>query len=251
MQLNPFDHYLPGLSLDSVIFGFHQNTLKVLLLKLKKMNLWSLPGGFVEKQENVNDAAVRVLRERTGLDRIFLHQFEIFGNHDRIPSSHIDNLIDQGLFESGSEMDHWFRQRFVTIGYYALVEYSQVSSPTPDMATEKCEWFPIHELPELMVDHGNIINSAYEELKRNLNYQPIGMNLLPKKFTMPELQSLYETILGYQLDRRNFQRKILAYDILTRTGEQRKGGSHKAPWLYEFDANNYQRALEDGLKNAW
>ena len=105
--------------------------------------------------------------------------------------------------------------------------------------------------PTLMVDHTHIVQQAYEKLKHNLNHQPIGLNLLPKRFTMPELQSLYETILGYELDRRNFQRKILSYDILIRTNEQRRGGSHKAPWLYEFDENNYQKALEDGLKSNW
>ena len=246
-----FDQYLPGISLDSVIFGFHQNTLKVLLLKIKNMQLWSLPGGFVQKNENVNDAAVRVLLERTGLDDIFLHQFEVFGNVDRIQQSHVDMLIDQGFFDAGSESETWFRQRFVTIGYYALVEYSKVKSPQPDAVSESCDWFDIHDLPTLMVDHTHIVQQAYEKLKHNLNHQPIGLNLLPKRFTMPELQSLYETILGYELDRRNFQRKILSYDILIRTNEQRRGGSHKAPWLYEFDENNYQKALEDGLKSNW
>lgn len=246
-----FDQYLPGISLDSVIFGFHQNTLKVLLLKIKNMQLWSLPGGFVQKNENVNDAAVRVLLERTGLDDIFLHQFEVFGNVDRIQQSHVDMLIDQGFFDAGSESETWFRQRFVTIGYYALVEYSKVKSPQPDPVSESCDWFDIHDLPTLMVDHTHIVQQAYEKLKHNLNHQPIGLNLLPKRFTMPELQSLYETILGYELDRRNFQRKILSYDILIRTNEQRRGGSHKAPWLYEFDENNYQKALEDGLKSNW
>ena len=243
------DRYHPGLSVDCVIFGFHQNELKVLLLKFKNIEKYMLPGGFVEKEEDVNQAATHVLRERTGLENIFLTQFHLFGNHDRISADHAaqlvrDRIIDASLFE-------WFNQRFVSIGYYALVEYSKVAKPKPDFISDRCEWYSFKNLPELIIDHRKILMKAYETLKVHLRYQPIGLNLLPKRFTMPELQSLYETVLDKKLDRRNFQRKMLAYDILIRTPEVRSGGAPQATYLYEFDEKKYERALQDGLTPGW
>ena len=243
------DKYQPGLSVDCVILGFHQNELKALLLKMKNMDKWSLPGGFVEKDEDVDKAAVRVLQERTGLKNIFLRQFHLFGEVDRGDRGHVDGLLQKGVI--GKDLYGWFKQRFVTVGYYALVEYSQVEAPQPDYFSESCEWCAINGLPDLMLDHAGILEKAHEVLKRQLNYQPIGLNLLPKRFTMPELQALYETLLGKALDRRNFQRKMLGYGILIRTGERRTGGAHKSPWLYEFDEEKYRRGLAEGLNAGW
>lgn len=243
------DKFHPGLSVDCVILGFHQNELKALLLKMKNMDKWALPGGFVEKEEDVDKAAVRVLRERTGLKDIFLQQFYLFGDACRGEEGHVDGLVQKGVIEK--ELAGWFRQRFVTVGYYALVEYSQVEAPQPDYLSESCEWRPISALPELMLDHARILEKAHGTLKRQLNYQPIGLNLLPRRFTMPELQALYETLLGQKLDRRNFQRKMTGYGILIRTGERRTGGAHKSPWLYEFDEEKYRQGLAGGLSAGW
>lgn len=249
MSDSPFDLYQPCISIDSVIFGFHDNSLSILLLKLKNVDVWTLPGGFVKKDENLDAAASRVLRERTGLNSIFLHQFKAFGNTERVPDGHANWVVDNKILSP--EWLDWIKMRFVTIGYYALVEYSKVEKPKPDHSSESCSWFPITELPNLMIDHLDILTHAYEELKRNLNQQPIGLNLLPDKFTMPELRTLYETILGKPLDRRNFQRKMLNFDILIKTNERRKGGSHKAPILYRFDHEKYERALQSGLNSSW
>ena len=241
--------FLQGLSIDCVIFGFHANELKILLLKLKNMEKWALPGGFVGKDEDVDQAVSRVLRERTGLEGIFLQQFHFFGEADRSNHEHAAKIVAKDVIPK--ELFDWFNQRFITLGHYALVEYSKVKDPSPDYTSEVCEWRPISNLPELMLDHHKIFSKAHETLKRHLNYEPIGMNLLPKQFTMPELQALYETLLGRKLDRRNFQRKMLSYDIFIQTGKRRTGGAHKAPWLYEFDEEKYQQALLDGLKTGW
>jgi 8-oxo-dGTP diphosphatase len=249
MSDSPFEHYQPGLSIDSVIFGFHQNTLKVLLMKLKNLDDWSLPGGFVNKDENLDDAAVRILNERTGLDKIFLHQFKAFGKVDRAPNDHAKQFLKHNKLDGNWEV--WFNSRFITIGYYALVDFNKVRAPQPDFTSDSCQWHPLENLPSMMIDHRDIIVTAYEELKKNLSHQPVGVNLLPRRFTMPELQSLYETILGKKLDRRNFQRKMLSFDILIKTSERRTGGSHKAPVLYQFDKNKYEEALSHGLRGSW
>jgi ADP-ribose pyrophosphatase YjhB (NUDIX family) len=240
--------YLPSLSLDCVIFGFHENQLKVLLLKIKNLQLWALPGGFVFKDEDVDEAAKRVLQERTGLTEIFLQQFNVFGDPRRTDT----NLHKQLLKRDGVKVknDHWLFRRFVTIGYYALVEYSYVN-PQPDVFSDECKWCDVDDLPQLMMDHGEILIKALETLRSHLNYHPVGYNLLPEKFTMPQLQKLYETILDKNLDRRNFQRKILSYGILKRLKEVKQGVAHKAPYLYSFDLKKYTKALKESLQGGW
>ncbi|TMI87800.1 MAG: NUDIX hydrolase [Bacteroidetes bacterium] len=240
--------YLPSLSLDCVIFGFHENQLKVLLLKVKNARQWALPGGFILKNEDVGKAAERVLRERTGLSEIFLQQFNVFGKPRRSDANFHRQLLQKDGVEINN--DHWLFQRFVTIGYYALVEYSYVN-PRPDNFSDECTWRDINDLPELMMDHSQILNKALETLRAHINYHPIGYNLLPEKFTMPQLQRLYETILNKKLDRRNFQRKILSYGILKRLKEVQRGVAHKAPYLYSFDLRKYHKALKEGLQGGW
>jgi ADP-ribose pyrophosphatase YjhB (NUDIX family) len=188
------------------------------------------------------------LKERTGLSQIFLHQFNVFGQPARADS----NFHRQHLKKNGIELkrDHWLLRRFVTIGYYALVEYSHVN-PTPDNFSEFCTWRDVNDLPELMMDHRQILDEALQTLRQHLNAHPVGYNLLPVKFTMPQLQKLYETILNKKLDRRNFQRKILSYGILKRLKEVKKGVAHKAPYLYSFDVRTYEKALNDGLQGGW
>lgn len=239
----------PGLSVDCVIFGFHENELKVILLKMKNLDSWALPGGFVRHNKDVDEEANNILTARTGLNNIFLHQFHLFGNLARNKENHAQNLTKLGVIPP--EDQKWFEQRFITVGYYALVDYTNVKTLQPDEISEKCEWVSLQSLPELILDHAEIIEEAHLRLKKELNYQPIGMNLLPEKFTMPELQALYETLLGKQLDRRNFRRKMLSYDILIQTDERRKGGAHKAPLLYKFDQEKYLQAIENGLKSDW
>lgn len=240
--------FLPSLSVDCVIFGFHENQLKVLLLKHRYLDMWSLPGGFIGKDESTDAAAYRVLKERTGLKEIFLQQFHVFGEPDRSQKEfHLRDLKKDGI---DVNEDIWILQRFVTIGYYALVEFSKVS-PSSDVLYEKCTWWDIHNIPALILDHREILDKALATLRMHLNYHPIGYNLLPEKFTMPEFQKLYETILDKKLDRRNFQRKMLGFQILLRLKETKKGVAHKAPYLYSFNLKNYNDALNSGLSVGW
>lgn len=231
--------YLPHISIDCVVFGFYEATLKVLVVKIKEEKLWALPGGYVLKTENLNEAATRILHERTGADNIYLQQFRVFSDLNR----------SEGFFE---EFDNtiWHKQRFLSIGFYALVDFSKVNL-VMDVFSDACEWKSIDDLPELMMDHRNIFDKALITLRKQLNYKPIGLNLLPEKFTLPELQKLYEIILGKKLNRGNFYRKMLRYDILIKLDEIRKGGAHKAPDLYQFDTLKYQSALNEGFNEGW
>ncbi|HET6559144.1 MAG TPA: NUDIX domain-containing protein [Prolixibacteraceae bacterium] len=247
-DINSNQSFLRHVSLDCVMFGFHENQLKVLLLRMKKSGQWALPGGFVQEDESLEVAASRVLRQRTGLDKIFLRQFNVFSDPQRSKvNPAIADLVDSGM----SFPDRgWFNQRFISVGFYALVEFSLVQ-PQPDPLSDICEWINLEEIGTLMMDHNLIVSSALETLRLQLSFQPIGYTLLPEKFTMSELRRLYETILGKELDRRNFQRKMLTYNILTRLDEVRQGAAHKAPVLYRFHVENYQKALAEGLNGRW
>ena len=242
--------FLPGISIDCVIFGFHENTLKLLLLDSAKSNKWTLPGGFVLKSEDINDAAYRVLLERTGLNDIYLKQFDVFGQPNRTDASVHKTTFEQ--YGSKIPKDHWMIQRFVSVGYFALIDYTNFSIQN-DPINSVYDWKGIEQVKHLPIehDHGAIIQKALESLRTQLAYLPIGKNLLPKKFTMPELQKLYETILNKPLDRRNFQRKMLGFGILNKLNETRKGGAHKSPFLYTFNDKKYQKALKEGLYGSW
>jgi len=230
--LNDGDALFKSVSIDCVIFGFHNNQLKVLLLALKSTDFLALPGGFVFQEESIDQAARRILQERTGLTDIFLEQFSTFGQSDRGNQQvHKDILLANGIH---LEDNHWILQRFISIGYYALVDFSKVI-PTAGAFAEACTWYDIHLLPTLILDHRQIIQKALEHLRLMLDHKLIGFNLLPDTFTMVELQSLYETILDKKLLRANFQRKILSLEILERVDKKWTGGAHKAPYLYRFD----------------
>jgi 8-oxo-dGTP diphosphatase len=234
------EFFIPQLSIDCVIFGFHDNELKVLLLQWKDTKRWCLPGGFIYKKEHIDDAAVRILKDRTGLDNIYLQQFHTFGDPDR----------DRGVPAVNGKLKStksWMNDRFITVGYFALVEFSKVN-PTADDFSMDCKWWDIKKVPQLILDHKNILEKALSALRLHIHDYPVGRDLLPDKFTMPELQSLYETIFGKKLDRRNFQKKILSLGILERLKERKQGGAHKAPFLYKFDHKKYQQALKQGLK---
>jgi 8-oxo-dGTP diphosphatase len=142
--------------------------------------------------------------------------------------------------------DNWLNDRVVSIGYYALVEYSRVN-PSPDEFTEVCAWKNIDALPTMLFDHREMIERALRTLRLQLNYRPVGYELLPQKFTMGELQRLYETLIGHTLDRGNFRKKMVATGVLRRTGERPTGRAHKTPHLYSFDKRIYARSFEDGL----
>lgn len=248
LLMNGESHFLHSVSVDCVILGFHESQLKVLLIKHRHRDMWALPGGFIYKHEPTEAAAYRVLKERTGLDDVFLQEFQVFGHPNRSPKEfHLEDFLNDGI---SIDPNHWILQRYVTIGYYALVEFAQIQQ-TGNRVFENSQWWDIHELPQLILDHEKIVQRAISTLRLQLDHQPIGYNLLPEKFTMPELQKLYETLLDKKLDRRNFQRKILSFNILQRLEETKKGVAHKAPYYYKFDLDKYNEALREGFNSGW
>lgn len=242
------ENYQPGLSIDCVIFGFHDNQLKVLLIKTLYEEKWSLPGGFVPLDQDIDTAAITVLNRRTGMQGIFLRQFATFGRVKR-NDKHFENAVLEH-FKIPEKDKKWFTQRFVTIGYYALVDFLK-AIPQKENNGGSIEWIDHKEVPELILDHKEILDKALQTLRIELNLMPIGYNLLPEKFTMPELQKLYETILDKKLDRRNFLRKINNIGILNKLEEKKSNVAHKAPNLYVFDKDKYDEVLKNGLNQGW
>ena len=237
------EKYLRNISVDCVIFGFHENELKVLMLHAKYAGKWALPGGFILKDEHMDESAKRILKGRTGLDNVYLRQFHVFSQPDRSTEAANRQFLKNLGLEIGNS---WMFERFITVGYTALVDFTKAKA-TPDNLSSACEWFHVNNLPAMILDHAEILQTALKELQMNLNYHPIGYNLLPDKFTMPELQKLYETILNKTLDRRNFQRKIIATGILKKLDDIKKGVAHRAPSYYKFDLKQYKNALRVGM----
>ena len=242
--------YLHHLSIDCVIFGYHEHQLKVLMLKWKDSDNWSLPGGFIKLDETLRKAAERILKERTGLDEIFLRQFHTFGDPHRSDRTGKDILHLSAITNTYIPKDHWLLKRTVTIGYYALTEYSKVN-PQPDYFSHECSWHDINAIPPLIFDHNEIVAEALKALRMQIYHQPIGYNLLAEKFTLPEIHDLYETILGKKLDRRNFAKKLISLGIIKKLNERKSIGAHRSPFLYKFDKRKYDKALNEGIVLAF
>jgi ADP-ribose pyrophosphatase YjhB (NUDIX family) len=242
-------HYLSQLTIECVIFGYHDRQLKVLLGRYAGLHDWGLPSGFIKKEEPISEAVARILKERTSLDNIFLQQFHVFGdNRERIQSWR-SMLFSAELRREFGE-DNWLTQRTVSVGYYALIDFEEASIK-PDAFYTAFEWHNVTELPRLLFDHNEMVEKALVTMRNQLHLQPIGYNLLPEKFTLPEIQTLYETILVKELHRRNFPTKLMALGILIKLDEKRKIGQHRSPFLYKFDKEKYEVALKHGVVLAF
>ena len=226
--------WLSHISVDCVIFGFQEKQLKVLLLKFKNNEVWTLPGGFIGKEEDADEAAKRVLWQRTGLEDIYLQQFHAFGDLKRnIGAFEKHEEINLAMGRSKEDLT-WLSNRYITIGYYALVEYSKVQVTLNDVSDDSA-WMDADQIPPLFLDHNTIVSTGLAHLRASIDTKLAAFNLLPETFTMSELQQVYETILGKPLVRTNFQRKMLSLDILERIEKKYTGGAHKAPYLYRLD----------------
>ena len=217
---------IKAISIDCVIFGYADSTLEILLRKRAvqpSKGMWALPGGFVNKGERVLEAAQRVLEQTTGVRNTYLEEVGVFDTLDRYPL--------------------W---RVFTIGHVALISPDQYALEPGSDSTE-VRWFPIHDVPKLPFDHLNIMQVALEKLRKRVRYQPIGFEILPKKFTLPQLQRLYEVILGKDLDKRNFRKKILGMHFVRRLPETDRNSGRRPAFLYEFDSEKYEKLLRQGF----
>jgi len=223
--------FLSHIAYDLVIFGFDGDQLNILILEYHNTGFFALPGGFLKRDEDLDRAAYRGLRERTGIDSVYLEQFHTFGSVERYQPEIMDAILRANDFED--EPDHWMLDRFISVAYFALINFDEVE-PRPDLLSDSIRWYPVTDLPELMLDHNLIVQTAREHLRSNLYSRPVGKNLLPDRFTMKELQQVHEAILGVPLRRTSFQRKILSMDILERHEKRFTGKAHKAPYQYSF-----------------
>jgi 8-oxo-dGTP diphosphatase len=225
------DIYMAGVSVDTVIFGFHNDKLKALLLRFGNTPYFILPGGYVRKEESLDDAALRLLQERTGLKNIYLEQFYTAGNTNRSKEEVAIELAQKMV--GTIPHSNWFAQRFVSVCYYALIDDTKVNPITEVFFTE-VKWFDINKLPKVLYDHDAIISKALKRLQSDLDEKLVGFNLMSETFTMGQLQKLYEAVYQKKFVRTNFQRKILSLGVLERLEKQYTGKSHKAPYLYRF-----------------
>lgn len=230
-QLHSPTEYIPHLAFDSVIFGFNGRELKILVLEYHNTGLFALPGGFVKHNETLDNAVKKGLAVRTGIKDVYLEQFHTFGGLSRFQPEIIKTILEANHISTVE--NEWMLKRFISVAYYALINFTDVK-PTPDALADSIDWYAIDSLPKLMLDHKDIVNKALETLRENLDRKLIGMNLLPNKFTMKDLQLVYEAILGTKIERTAFQRKMLSKDILVRHEKLYSGGAHKAPYLYSF-----------------
>ncbi len=217
----------PGITVDCVVFGLDdRDSLKVILIQRKLppfQGQWALPGGFVHLDETLEEAAWRELREETGIQNVFLEQLYTFGDLNRDP-----------------------RERIMTVAYYALVNLGEYHLKATTDAADAA-WFAIDNLPELAFDHSEIFQTALNRLRGKIRYEPIGFELLPQKFTLSQIQKLYETILGQKLDKRNFRKKILKMNLLRELDEVQTDVAHRAARLYQFDEAKYEQLKQQGF----
>ena len=215
-----------ALTVDCVVFGFDDGELKVLLIQRALQPFkgkWALPGGFVRVNETLDDAARRELGEEAGLNNVFMEQLYTFGTVNRDP-----------------------RERVVSIAHYALVKLSDHRAKAATDAAN-AEWFPISKVPKLAFDHADILATALARLKAKVRYQPIGFELLPPKFTLSDLQHLYEAVLGADLDKRNFRKKVLGFGLLVPLKETQMAGRHRPAQLFQFDTDKYEKLKKRGF----
>lgn len=224
----PFTYQYPraALTVDCVVFGFDEGELKVLLIERALepfKGKWALPGGFVRVEETLDEAARRELAEEAGLTDVFLEQLYSFGELNRDP-----------------------RERVVSVAYYALVKLAAHDTKAATDAAD-ARWFPISKVPKLAFDHARILATALARLKGKVRYQPTGFELLPPKFTLSQLQHLYEAVLETGLDKRNFRKKVLGFGLLVPLKETRMTGRHRPAQLFRFDAERYEKLKRKGF----
>ncbi len=239
--------YRPCLTIDCAIFGYHDGELQLLLVKNKILTKWCLPGGFVKKDESLDQAATRITAERTDIENLFLKQFKTFGDPGRNdPRGAFD---PEKLFEIAQvrfDEDNWLKGETASVGFYAITDIIN-AKPNADFLSSECQWFPVDKLPPLGFDHDEMAREALFTMRMHLYHFPIGKNFLQQKFTLKEIRRFYEVMLGKQLNASNFPNKLIALGLIAKLDEKRSIGAHRSPTYYKFDDETYELALKEGL----
>lgn len=226
--------YIDHIAYDSVVFGYAAGRLKILVMEYHNTGLFALPGGFIAMHEDLDEAVKNGLEARTGLKDIYLEQFHTFGKADRNKTDEMKKILEAN--EIHQKEFQWMLSRFISVGYYALINHELVTLH-PDALSDSCTWYDINKLPKLIQDHASIVAKALQTLRDQIDRKLPLFALLGEKFTMQELQGLYEVILDEKLHRGTFQRKMLSMDILERHEKKYSGAANKAPYLYSFKKN--------------
>lgn len=238
-------NFMPQLSINSVIFGFTGERLVVLATQPVMTEMWLIPGDFVHQTESIEDAAYRSMRTQLGIQEIFLRQFKTFGEPERSFATEMAAFFQTADIKQAAY--EWLTKRFVTIGYYACADYRKID-PEPSLMFQAIRWIDIDAIDELGFDHADIVKEARAVLTKDLLDLPVIASLLPATFTIPELQKLYEAILGRLIDRGNFRQKILRTKILEKVGERNTAATRRPPGLYRFNWNRYEAVLDKEVK---
>ena len=235
---------IPNVSIDCVVFGFDFINLNVLLIE-RNMTIdgtdyadLKLPGDLMLLDEDLDTSAARILKENTGLSNIYLKQFKSFGSPDRLKKKPRD-------LEWLRQIDHP-EEHVITIAYYSLINISEQGN-SELILSDNASWYPVNELKELVMDHMEILSDALEHLRGELLNKPIGFELLPEKFTLSQMQKVYEVILGTIFDKRNFRKKILSMKYLIPLNEKQVGVAHKPARLYIFSREMYTKTKKDNF----
>lgn len=233
---------IPQVSVNCVIFGFHDKQLQVIVneIEIESEKIAVLPGGFVNQSEDLTTAVERVVLESTGLKDILFRQFAVFGKADR---SFAAEFKKAPWMEQEKELMDWISGRFISICYLALVDASGIELK-PTQFLEVASWLPVPEGNVLAMDHSEILDSARSFLAKSLPHEPIESNLLPDKFTLPELHVLVEAILNRSIDRPNFRRKVLKSDRIEKVGVDGSGKRRPAD-LYRFKEGTSTNVIQD------
>jgi 8-oxo-dGTP diphosphatase len=244
--VNGYKTHIPHVSIDCAIFGYHDHRLKILLSEIEGLDGLCLPGGYIKRTENLDQAASRIVEERTSITGLYLQQYKTFGDPDRIKWTGLeaDKLAKTPAFKKIKSS--WLMDQTISIGYYAITDFSLVV-PRPGFLSASCGWYDIDKVPSLLFDHDQMVKDALQTLRSQLYYHPITERLLPRKFTLTEIHALYETILGKRLDIRNFPKKLVFLGLINKLQEKRNIGPHRAPFLYRVNKKKYAKALELGV----
>jgi 8-oxo-dGTP diphosphatase len=222
----PFDKFFQfGLSIDCVVFGYHEDKLKVLLIKRGAepyKGEWALPGDLVYPNEDIHVAARRILKDLTGIGNLYMEQTKVYGRVDRHPAG-----------------------RVITTGYYSLID-TEKHDPHASGWAAGVYWMEVNQCPDLAFDHNEILSDALKTLQNKVRHQPIGFELLPQKFTLGQLQSLYEALLNERYDKANFRKRILSMNLLVSLTENQKDVPHRPARLYSFDEKRYKELIAKG-----
>lgn len=238
--------HLKGHGVELVALSFHEGQLKIFLRKWKRKEQWGLPISLIKKEESFENAVIRLIEDSYGIKNAFIKSIGVFSHPDRTTPSWLVDYYEENLKKDELYLLDWVKGRFITTSYLSFVgEF--LGTPPKTILYDEFGWFALDSIPDLIQDHSCIVEQALRQLRIELSYLPVTKELLSSAFTLPELQKVYEAILGRKLDRANFQRKMLKLGYLVRLDRKKEGFANRAPYLYTIDEAIYEQYMQHGI----